>query len=97
MTTVTATHCPAWCDHEHKDGVHRMALWTDENFDMKRVGVSLINYDDRYGPSDIPEISLTVSDPENEVGVELWLSPVMAAQLVSQLTNAIAEAAGVTR
>jgi len=99
MTTTTATtlHCPSWCDGDHKDDVHRSVLWTDENFDMKRVKVSLINFEEVMGNdySGVPEIALTVVDPEDEAhhSVELWLSFAMVGELVQQLTHALVMAA----
>src|SRR5450759_5998548 len=86
MTTTTpTTTCPTWCDgaHDAGDDVHRAVLWTDEQFDMKRVQVSLINYE-AVGDT---EVGLQVSDDDKQL--ELWLSWAMVGELVQQLTHAL--------
>ena len=89
MTATTpTTTCPSWCDRAHDAGdVHRAVLWTDEQFDMKRVQVSLINYE-AVGDT---EVGLQVSDDDKQL--ELWLSWAMVGELVQQLTHALVMAA----
>ena len=88
---MAATTCPSWCDRAHDAGdVHRAVLWTDEQFDMKRVQVSLVNYE-AAGDTGDTEVGLQISDDDKQL--ELWLSWAMVGELVQQLTHALVMAA----
>jgi len=94
MTTTAVvevtTTCPVWCDRAHDAGdVHRAVL-SDEQFDMKRVQVSLVNYE-AAGDTGDTEVGLQISDDDKQL--ELWLSWAMVGELVGQLTHALVMAA----
>jgi len=98
-TTITRTACPSWCDAKH-DAKHDDALHRAFLFDGYPLSVSLASYDEH------PDIAVGMDDdsPDPEfltlrMAVELIgrLSEAVAKALEVELTNGLAEAAGVTR